>query len=61
MLPGRSSDLSEPVAFPSFGDSGMIDRPFDGLTAAGTVADSHGIPFTNAAAKLIILFRGGGI
>jgi len=35
-------------------DSGMIGRPLCGLTAAGTVADFHGIPLTKAGAKLDI-------
>ena len=50
---GRSSDSPEPVAFPSGGAGQWLDwQALRGLTAAGTVADSHGIPLAKSGAKI---------
>ena len=50
---GRSSDLPEPVAFPyGWAVQWLGWQALRGLTAAGTVADSHGIPLAKSAAKI---------
>lgn len=52
MCLARSSDSSEPAAFPSFQTVALLTGLYAGLTAAGTVAESHGVPFSKATAKL---------
>ena len=52
-LIGRSSDSLEPVAFPYGWAVQWLDwQTLCGLTAAGTVADSHGIPLAKSPAKV---------
>lgn len=53
MCLARSSDSSEPAAFPSLRTVAVLTGLFMGLTAAGTVADSHSVPFSKATAKLL--------